>query len=88
VNVVPTISFFVFCLRKPPKLLPTQAEDAARVRLTTHRYGDIARDRKKGCLIFLYVWVARISLEQTEMSDARDRVVMTKAAIEVIIGLP
>jgi hypothetical protein len=61
--------------------------------LTTRRFGDIARDRKIGCLNFPYLFVARIELDQPEMGDARDRAIDYRAmidiaAIEVVIELP
>jgi hypothetical protein len=63
------------------------------VRLTTRRFDDIAPDREKGCLNFLYVLVARIELDRPEMGGVRDRgidyrAVIAKAAIEVMIELP
>jgi hypothetical protein len=61
--------------------------------LTTRRFSDIARDRKRSCLNFPYVFVARIELDQPEMGDVRHRAidyraVIDIAAIEVVIELP
>ena len=50
-----------------------------RVRLTTRRFDDIARDRKIGCLNFPYVWVARIG-RRARPGD-RLRAVIATAAI-------
>jgi len=62
-------------------------------RLTARRFDDIAPDREKGNLNFLYVLVARIKLDQPEIGDVRDRVmdyraVIFTAAIEVMVELP
>jgi hypothetical protein len=64
------------------------------MRLTARRFDDIAPDREKGCLNFLYVLVARIKLlDQPEMGDVRYRsidyrAVIATAAIEVTVELP
>jgi len=63
------------------------------VRLTTRRFDDIALDREKGCLAFLYLLVARIKFDQPEIGDVRDRAidyraVIVTAAIEVMVKLP
>ena len=62
-------------------------------RLTVRRFDDIAPDRKKGCLNFLFILVARIKLDQPEIGDVRDRAidyraVIATAAIEVMVELP
>jgi hypothetical protein len=38
------------------------------MRLTARRFDDIAPDREKGCLNFLYVLVARVKLDQPELA--------------------
>ena len=43
--------------------------------MTTRRFDDIAPDREKGCLNFLYVLVAPIKLDQPEIGDVRDRAI-------------
>jgi hypothetical protein len=63
------------------------------MRLTARRFDDIAPDREKGWLNFLYVLVARVKLDQPEMDDVRYRgidyrVVIATAAIEVMVELP
>lgn len=61
--------------------------------MTARQFDDIAPDREKGCLTFLYVLAARIKLDQPEMGDVRDRAIdyramSATAAIEVMVELP
>ena len=56
--------------------------------LTARRFDDIAPEREKGRLNFLYVLVAQVKLDRPEMGDVRDRaidyrVVIATATIEV-----
>jgi hypothetical protein len=62
-------------------------------RLTTRLFDDIALDREKGCLAFIYLLVARIKFDQPEIGGLRDRAidyraVIATAAIEVRVELP